>query len=105
LGLEALSPVYLRFQEGALRGNPGVEVNPKDAQRLGLADGEPVHVVSRRGRICARAWITERIPEGVVYAPFHFAEAPTNRLTHNALDPISRIPDYKVSAVRLEKTD
>jgi formate dehydrogenase alpha subunit len=82
-----------------------VEVNPKDAQRLGLADGEPVYVVSRRGRIRARAWVTERTPEGVVYAPFHFAEAPANRLTHSALDPISRIPEYKVSAVRLEKAD
>jgi formate dehydrogenase major subunit/formate dehydrogenase alpha subunit len=82
-----------------------VEVNPKDAQRLGLADGEPVYVVSRRGRIRARAWVTERTPEGVVYAPFHFTEAPANRLTLNALDPISRIPEYKVSAVRLEKAD
>jgi len=44
-------------------------------------------------------------PEGVVYAPFHFAEAPANRLTLDALDPISRIPEYKVSAVRLEKAD
>jgi formate dehydrogenase alpha subunit len=79
-----------------------VEVNPKDAERLGLADGEPVYVVSRRGRIRARAWVTERTPEGVVYAPFHFAEAPANRLT---LDAISRIPEYKVSAVRLEKAD
>ena len=82
-----------------------VEVNPLDAQRLGLADGEPVYVVSRRGRIRARAWVTERTPEGVVYAPFHFAEAPANRLTLNALDSTSRIPEYKVSAVRLEKAD
>ncbi|WP_243093884.1 formate dehydrogenase subunit alpha [Thermus thalpophilus] len=82
-----------------------VEVNPKDAERLGLQDGEPIYVVSRRGRIRARAWVTERTPEGVVYAPFHFAEAPANRLTLDALDPISRIPEYKVSAVRLEKVD
>ncbi|WP_243026937.1 formate dehydrogenase subunit alpha [Thermus albus] len=82
-----------------------VEVNPKDAQRLGIQDGEVVQVVSRRGRIRAKAWVTDRTPEGVVYAPFHFAEAPANRLTLNALDPISRIPEYKVSAVRLEKLD
>ncbi|WP_135256004.1 formate dehydrogenase subunit alpha [Thermus caldilimi] len=82
-----------------------VEVNPKDAQRLGIGDGEVIQVVSRRGRIQARAWVTERTPEGVVYAPFHFAEAPANRLTLNALDPFSRIPEYKVSAVRLEKLD
>ncbi|GAA6761974.1 MULTISPECIES: formate dehydrogenase subunit alpha [Thermus] len=82
-----------------------VEVNPKDAARLGLQDGEPIYVVSRRGRIRAKAWVTERTPEGVVYAPFHFAEAPANRLTLDALDPVSRIPEYKVSAVRLEKVD
>ncbi|MEJ5335810.1 formate dehydrogenase subunit alpha [Thermus oshimai] len=82
-----------------------VEVNPRDAARLGIADGERVFVVSRRGRIQARAWVTDRTPEGVVYAPFHFAEAPANRLTQDALDPISRIPEYKVSAVRLEKLD
>ncbi len=82
-----------------------VEIHPEDAQRLGLADGERVWVVSRRGRILAQAWVTERTPQGVVYAPFHFAEAPANRLTLDALDPLSRIPEYKVSAVRLEKTD
>ncbi|GAA6760744.1 molybdopterin dinucleotide binding domain-containing protein [Thermus oshimai] len=82
-----------------------MEVNPRDAARLGIADGERVFVVSRRGRIQARAWVTDRTPEGVVYAPFHFAEAPANRLTQDALDPISRIPEYKVSAVRLEKLD
>nr|WP_253665701.1 molybdopterin dinucleotide binding domain-containing protein [Thermus scotoductus] len=82
-----------------------VEVNPKDAQRLGIGDGEIIQVVSRRGRIRARAWVTDRTPEGVVYAPFHFAEAPANRLTTDALDPFSRIPEYKVAAVRLEKLD
>jgi predicted molibdopterin-dependent oxidoreductase YjgC len=61
-------------------------------------------VVSRRGRIRARARVTEH-PRGVVYAPFYFAKAPANRLTHSALDPISRIPEYKVSAVRLGKAD
>jgi len=82
----------------------GVEVNPKDAQRLGLADGEPVYVVSRRGRICPGPG-SPSAPEGVVYAPFRFAEAPANRLTQSALDPINHIPEYKVSAVRLEKAD
>lgn len=75
LGLEALSPVYLRFQDGALRGNPGVEVNPKDAQRLGLAYGEPVYVVSRRGRIRARAWVTEH-PRGGGLRPLPLRRGP-----------------------------
>lgn len=82
-----------------------VEVNPKDAESLGIQDGERIALVSRRGRILARAWVTERTPPGVVYAPFHFAEAPANRLTLNAYDPLSHIPEYKASAVRLEKLD
>ncbi len=104
LGLEALSPVYLRFQEGALRGNPGGGGAPKRRPRAGP------------GRRQARLWGeppgqsapgpgSPSTPEGVVYAPFHFAEAPANRLTLDAIDPISRIPEYKVSAVRLEKAD
>ncbi len=78
-----------------------VEVHPEDARRFGIEDGEPVWVESRRGRIRAVAWVTERTPEGVVFAPFHFAENPANRLTKNAYDPDSRIPEYKYAAVRL----
>jgi len=79
-----------------------VEVNPADAARYGVADGARVWVVSRRGRIQAVAWVTDRAPEGVVFAPIHFAEQPANRLTKNAYDPTSKIPEYKQSAVRLE---
>ncbi|WP_287372827.1 formate dehydrogenase subunit alpha [Oceanithermus sp.] len=79
-----------------------VEVHPADAERYGISDGEPVWVVSRRGRIQAVAWVTDRTPEGVVFAPFHFAEQPANRLTLDAYDPTSKIPEYKFAAVRLE---
>lgn len=79
-----------------------VEIHPADAARYGIEDGAQVELISRRGRIRMRAEVTERTPEGVVFAPFHFREAPTNRLTNNAYDPVSRIPEYKAAAVRLE---
>jgi formate dehydrogenase major subunit/formate dehydrogenase alpha subunit len=82
-----------------------VEVHPTDAERYGVTDGDPVWVVSRRGRIRATAWVTDRTPEGVVFAPFHFAEQPANRLTRDAYDPTSKIPAYKFAAVRLEPAE
>jgi formate dehydrogenase alpha subunit len=80
-----------------------VEISPEDADRLGLRKSEPVRVVSRRGEIETRAWITRRVPPGVVFIPFHFAEAAANVLTNPALDPVAKIPEYKVGAVRIEK--
>ena len=78
------------------------EVNPTDAERLGIVKSGRVRLISRRGQIEARAWITRRVPEGVVFAPFHFAESAANELTNRALDPKSGIPEYKVCAIRLE---
>lgn len=83
-------------------GQPVVEVHPEDAERLGLNGRQRVRVVSRRGQIEARAWVTERVAPGLVFANFHFPEANANRLTIAALDPVSKIPEYKVCAVRLE---
>ena len=80
-----------------------VEINPGDASSLGIEDGEKVHVISRRGKVTAKAKITEVSPEGVVSMTFHFAESPTNLLTNPALDPVSKIPELKVCAVRIEK--
>jgi predicted molibdopterin-dependent oxidoreductase YjgC len=79
-----------------------VEVSPEDAGRLGLGKSQTVRVLSRRGEIETKAWITRRVPPGVVFIPFHFAEAAANVLTNNALDPVAKIPEYKVCAVRLE---
>ena len=81
-----------------------VEISPEDANRLGLGKSEPIRVVSRRGEIETKAWITRRVPPGTVFIPFHFAEAAANVLTNPALDPIAKIPEYKVAAVRVEKT-
>jgi formate dehydrogenase alpha subunit len=80
-----------------------VEISPEDADRLGLGKSERVRVVSRRGMIETRAWITRRVPPGIVFIPFHFAEAAANVLTNPALDPVAKIPEYKVAAVRVEK--
>jgi formate dehydrogenase alpha subunit len=80
-----------------------VEINPKDAAELGVTNGDRVKVISRRGQKITRAKVTEIVPPRVIYMDFHFAESPTNILTHNALDPIAKIPEFKVSAVRIEK--
>jgi len=82
-----------------------VEISPEDAEALGIGRGERVRIVSRRGQIEARAWITRRVPPGLVFVPFHFAEAAANVLTNPALDPTAKIPEYKVCAVRVEKVE
>ncbi len=82
-----------------------VELHPEDARRIGV-DGNPwVRVSSRRGAIEVVARVTDRIIPGVVFVPFHFAEAAANALTHSALDPIAKIPEYKVCAVKVEPWD
>lgn len=78
-----------------------VEINPRDAQRLGLFGNQSVRVASRRGELEARAVITSSVAAGQVFIPMHYAEA--NRLTNPAFDPYSRQPSYKACAVRLEK--
>ncbi len=80
-----------------------VEISPEDAVRLGLGKSARVRVISRRGEIETRAWITRRVPPGLVFIPFHFAEAAANVLTNPAVDPVAKIPEYKVAAVRIEK--
>jgi len=80
-----------------------VEINPEDASALDIRDADMVKVVSRRGEITARARVTEVSPVKVVTMNFHFAESPTNQLTNPALDPVAKIPEFKVCAVRVEK--
>jgi formate dehydrogenase alpha subunit len=79
-----------------------VEIHPEDAERLGIADGQKVKVTSRRGKVEAKAHITEKSAPGSIFMNFHFNEAPVNFLTNPALDPIGKIPEYKVCAVKLE---
>jgi len=80
-----------------------VEMSPEDAEALGIKEGERVRLVSRRGQIEARVWITKRVSPGLIFIPFHFAESAANVLTNPALDPTAKIPEYKVCAVRVER--
>jgi predicted molibdopterin-dependent oxidoreductase YjgC len=80
-----------------------VDIHPDDAAQLEVASGDRVRVRSRRGEVELAARVTETVPPGVVFMPFHFAEAPANVLTHAALDPIAKIPEYKVCAVRVTR--
>jgi predicted molibdopterin-dependent oxidoreductase YjgC len=80
-----------------------VELNPDDAAKLGVGDGDWLHISSRRGHVDARAWVTDRVGNGVVFMTFHYAEALTNALTNTAVDPIAKIPELKVCAVKVEK--
>ncbi len=86
-----------------LRGEELVEINPNDAEALGILEGERVQLMSRRGKVMAKAKVTENSPPGVVFMTFHFAESATNLVTNPALDPVAKTPELKVCAVRLEK--
>jgi len=79
-----------------------VEVHPADAALMGIFDGQPVRVSSRRGTIVLRASVTEKTRVGVAFIPFHFAEAAANLLTIDALDPQAKIPEFKACAVKVE---
>ncbi|SDK59792.1 assimilatory nitrate reductase catalytic subunit [Streptomyces indicus] len=82
---------------------PFVQLHPRLADRIGVGEGDPVAVVSRRGRAVAPARITAGIRADTVFMPFHWpGEGRANSLTHPALDPASRMPEFKVCAVRLE---
>jgi formate dehydrogenase major subunit/formate dehydrogenase alpha subunit len=81
-----------------------VEISPGDAGKYQLKDGQEVRVVSRRGGIRSKARISEKAVDGTLFIPFHWAQAAANELTHAALDPIAKIPELKVCAVRIEAT-
>jgi len=78
-------------------------INPDDAETLGVKDGDKVKMTSRRGEIEIQALVTDEVEPGVVYVPMHFAECAANVLTDAKLDPVSKIPGYKVCGVRMEK--
>jgi assimilatory nitrate reductase catalytic subunit len=82
---------------------PFVELHPRLAGQLGAADGDALTVVSRRGRAVAPARVTSGIRPDTVFMPFHwYGEGRANTLTNPALDPSSRMPEFKVCAVRIE---
>jgi formate dehydrogenase major subunit len=79
-----------------------LDVNPIDAARLGLADGGPVVVTSRRGQLKVAAQVTETVSPGEVFLAFHFPDAPVNQLTSGWTDEVTGCPEYKVTAVRIQ---
>jgi len=82
---------------------PTVEINPEDARSLGIRNSQPVMVETRRGSISLEARVTEDVPKGSIFVPFHFCEAPANMLTAQVLDPESKIPEFKVCAARIRR--
>jgi len=79
------------------------EISPRDAEALAVREDDKIRVTSRRGSIEVAARVTDRIAEGTLFIPFHFVEGAANALTNVALDPVAKIPEYKVCAVRVEK--
>jgi formate dehydrogenase major subunit/formate dehydrogenase alpha subunit len=86
----------------AIYPKPLIEINSADAKKIGVDGNRHIRITSRRGSIDAEAWITDRVPPGVVYGNFHFPESSVNTLTNAALDPISKIPEFKYCAVKVE---
>ena len=77
-------------------------LNRRDLRRMGLRAGDMVRVTTRRGTIELKARLDRDVPEGMVFIPFCFAEAPANLLTNPALDPFGKIPEFKFCAAKVE---
>ncbi|MFO7867983.1 MAG: molybdopterin dinucleotide binding domain-containing protein [Bacteroidales bacterium] len=88
-----------------IEGTEYLRLNPADAEKMGLAEGDMVSVRSRRGDIKVKVNITGICPEGVASLTFHFTDARTNELTICAVDPVAKIPETKVCAIKIEKTE
>jgi formate dehydrogenase (coenzyme F420) alpha subunit len=79
-----------------------IEINPEDASHLNIAHGDIVVVKTRRGDAIAKARVTDKVKPGVAFMPFHWSG--TNLITSDALDPVAKIPEYKMAACRIETT-
>ncbi len=91
-----------------LNPGPSVELHPEDAARLEIHDGDPVEIASRRGRAVLPAMVTDRVRPGNCFAPFHWNDVfgeylSINAVTNDAVDPVSRQPEFKACAVTLTK--
>ena len=82
-----------------------IEMHRSDARKLNVEHGEKVKVLSRRGEVCAEAWVSPRVRPGCIWMPMHFAESRANLLTNDAGDSVTGTGEYKVCAVRVEKLD
>jgi assimilatory nitrate reductase catalytic subunit len=83
---------------------PYCEIHPILAEKIGLSEGDFVHVESRRGTLTLRSMIVRTIRPDTVFVPYHWPDGKAaNRCTMNAIDPISKIPEYKICAVRVRR--
>ena len=80
-----------------------IQINDEDGLQLGIETGALIRVASRRGEVTGKAYLTNKLPRSMVFMTFHFAEVPANALTGDAVDPVAKIPEYKVSAVKVER--
>ena len=80
-----------------------IQMHVDIAKEKGIEDGDKAELSTRRGKVTATAVVTERSPRGTVFMPFHYREAPANMLTNPALDPIAKIPELKVCAVKVRR--
>lgn len=83
-------------------GKPLTQIHFKDAEKLGVHAGDPIKITSRRGEVVSYAKPGDIVPEGSIFMDFHFEHANSNLLLGTSLDPITKTPDYKVCAVRVE---
>ena len=105
--------IYVHYHTGTMtRRSPSLnkevaegfaEINPRQAKELGIRQGEKIKVLSRRGEIEIKADLSERMERDTIFIPFHFVESAANILTNPAFDPIAKIPEFKVCAVKIEK--
>jgi len=82
-----------------------IEMNPVDAETLTIQDNDSVKVISRRGEVTSKVKVTDTTPPGIVAMTFHFKETPTNELTNSAIDPVAKIPETKICAVKISRLD
>lgn len=79
------------------------ELNPQDAERLKIEDGDKVKVASRRGELETKVKLTDRVPQGMIFMTFHYKESPANVLTNGAYDKVTKTYEYKVCGVKVER--
>jgi len=79
------------------------EINPKDAAKIGVKSKDKVKITSRRGSIVLEAKVVDVPREGLVFVPMHYPDKMINNLTNDAFDPLSKQPEYKICAVKIEK--
>lgn len=97
--------VMTRYSDSLLTLDPyeRAEINPVDAEKIGVGDDDQIRVTSRRGSVVTRIRVTDKVSPGVIFMTFHYKESPANELTNAVFDPIAKTGEYKVCAVKIEK--